>query len=332
MPTSNLRPRRRPREKRTRPWSAFDRAMSVCDDDIELELRGHDPAPWADFLLNPRKLRGSDFLMRWSQGVWSEKCVVDAVNATGEFFACPYGPSGTAPDDVREYELYFERLEEAGLGDLKRPDLLIFRCRDRSQIDVAIEKLGGLASLPFTKEDHPDMQQLLSLSVMAVECENSLWRSEQMKDYGKPLKPRKWLNGELGMGKSAVLPTVIVKEEDLPRLTSWQEEMGVPLHIWHVFFDRAWGVSLSRVIELIENGQIAATSHTFQAPGGATTTKSLFKVYYHYAYPLGHSSKEPTLRAAAIHDKNGHILPYVVFEGGAIELSVEALAVLRAAQ
>ena len=86
-------------------------------------------------------LRGSDFLMRWSQGVWSEERMIQAVNGTNEFFAMPYGPSSTAPeDDVREFELYFERLEAAGLRDVKRPDLLVF-C-NRSLGEGIIQKNG----------------------------------------------------------------------------------------------------------------------------------------------------------------------------------------------
>lgn len=73
--------------------------------------------------------------MRWSQGVWSEERLVQAVNQTKQYFALPYGPSGTAPDDdVRAFELYFERLEQAGLNDLKRPDLLIFRSADHHSL------------------------------------------------------------------------------------------------------------------------------------------------------------------------------------------------------
>jgi len=49
----------------------FEKILSVCAEDIAIELRGHMPVGWLDFLLNPRRLRGSDFLMRWSQGVWS---------------------------------------------------------------------------------------------------------------------------------------------------------------------------------------------------------------------------------------------------------------------
>lgn len=54
----------------------FERVLSVSTADLELELRGVKEVVWADFLLNPRRLRGSDFLMRWSQGVWSEKRLV----------------------------------------------------------------------------------------------------------------------------------------------------------------------------------------------------------------------------------------------------------------
>lgn len=101
----------------------FEKVLSVCVEDIEFEFRGQPSVEWLNFLLNPRRLRGSDFLMRWSQGVWSEERITQAVNRTEEYFALPYGPSSIAPDDdVRAFELYFERLEAAGLGAIKRPD------------------------------------------------------------------------------------------------------------------------------------------------------------------------------------------------------------------
>jgi hypothetical protein len=115
-------------------------------EDADFILRSAGKAPWADFLLNPRRLRGSDFLMRWSQGVWSEERLIQAVNSTGQYFAIPYGPSGTAPDDdVRAFELYFERLERAGLGSMKRPDLLLFREQDRPAVDEIVRKIKGLS-------------------------------------------------------------------------------------------------------------------------------------------------------------------------------------------
>src|SRR3972149_2143244 len=124
----------------------FERILRGCVENIEFELRGYASVAWSNFLLNPRRLRGSDFLMRWSQGVWSEERITLAVNESREFFAIPYGPSGTAPDDdVRAFELYFERLEAAGLGKIKRPDLLIFRKTDQQAIENLIDNLGGPA-------------------------------------------------------------------------------------------------------------------------------------------------------------------------------------------
>ena len=193
----------------------FEIAFSVAVEDIEIELRGQCPVPWTDFLLNPRRLRGSDFLMRWSQGVWSEKRLIQAVNETGRYFALPYGPSGTAPnEDVREFELYFERLQQAGLGRLKRPDLLIFRKSDEVSVKEIVHKLGGIQELPFISEEDVNIEELLSRAILAVECENSLWRASRMPDYGSELEPQRRLGGQLGMKKSAVLPTVIIKEED----------------------------------------------------------------------------------------------------------------------
>ncbi len=308
----------------------FELALLVSLDDIEFELRGHAHIPWTDYHLNPRRLRGSDFLMRWSQGVWSEERITQAVNETDDFFALPYGPSGTAPDnDPRAFELYFERLEKAGLGKIKRPDLLLFRQANKNDVVETVARLGGVEELPFIPEDNADMQELLSKAIIAVECENSLWRARKMPDYDAKLTPQRRLNGKLGLKKTAVLPTVIIKEEDRALLKAWQRGAGVPIHIWHVFFDEAYGISLDRVEELVTSGLIEPTAQTFQAPAGATATKLIYKVYWHYAYALGHSTEDPNLVPAHIEDKNGHILPYVKFEGGRIELIEDALQVLR---
>jgi hypothetical protein len=311
----------------------FEIALSIPTEDIEIEFRGHTSIPWADYLLNPRRLRGSDFLMRWSQGAWSEERLVQAVNDTEGYYALPYGPSGAAPDDdPRAFELYFERLENAGLGKIKRPDLLIFNRTDREHINSIVDRLGGVSELPFTREDDPRMQELLSKALVAIECENSLWRAKKMPFYGATLTPQKRLGGQLGLKKTGVvLPTVIIKEEDRTPLQGWQEQTGVKIHVWHAFFDLAFGLSLDRADELINTGLIEPTVQTFQAPAGATAKKIIYKFYHHYAYPLGESTEEPNLVPAHIEDKNGHILPFVKFEGGSLELAQEALDVLEAA-
>jgi hypothetical protein len=88
------------------------------------------------------------------------------------------------------------------------------------------------------------MQQILSLAILAVECENSLWKGTSMPDYGAELKPQRRLGGKPGLRKKAVLPTIIVKEEDRKPLQTWQDSIGIPIHVWHVFFDMAFGIAL----------------------------------------------------------------------------------------
>ena len=307
---------------------AYEYALLVPDESVELSARLLVETPWAEFWLNPRMLRGSDFLMRWSQGVWSEKRLIEAVNATHQFFAVPYGPSGVAPEDPRGVELYFERFEAAGMQGQKRPDLLVFRREHEAAVKSLVERLGGEAEVPFVNEADGRVQELLGRAILAVECENSLWYAAKMPGYGREMSAKRLAEGKPGFAKTAVLPTVIIKDEDVDRLCAWQAHHRVPIHVWHVFFDRAFGISLNDARNLFAAGKIVKTLQTFQAPGGATTQKGIYKIYYTYAYELGASVEEPSLKAQAIVDRNGHVLPYVTFEGGRLQLGNAAISVL----
>ena len=91
----------------------------------------------------------------------------------------------------------------------------------------------------------------------------------------------------------------------------------------------AYGLSLTRAQELLSEGLIVGTEQVFQAPGGARSSKLIYKFYHHYAYPLATATSEPKLVADSIIDKNGHILPFVRFEGGGRQLASGALEELR---
>lgn len=308
---------------------AFESVLSIAADRISFSLGGFPAIPWLDFLLNPRRLRGSDFLIRWSQGVWSEKRITEAVAKTGKYFALPYGPSSTAPTDLRQRELYFERLEAAGLGKVKRPDLLIFESEAAAEVGELVGALGGKDKLPFTSET--DLGRLLARAILAIECENSLWIAARMPNYGSDLSPQRRLSGQAGLPKRAVVPTIIIKEEDRRPLLAWQETHKVRIHIWHVFYDLAFGISLDRAEELICTGIVTPDKQTFQSPGGAVTRKIIFRIPYQFGYRVGESVTEPQMIADKLVDSNGHLLPYVRFEGGELAIGPDGLAVLDAA-
>jgi hypothetical protein len=307
----------------------FDRYFGVVDEDSEVALSALGFTEWLNFFLNPRHLRGSDFLMRWSQGVWSERLLIQAVNDTCAFFAIPYGPSGTAPEGkFQAIEHYFERLEKAGLGKIKRPDLLIFQKRWQDEIERLIREIGGLSELPFVPETDPKVKSLIERAVIAVECETSLWKTVKMPDFGVTLTPQRRLGGKKGLRKNAVVPTVIIKDEDRVPLLRWQEDNHIPIHVWQVFYDAGYGIAYDDAEMLIQDGYVEPTTQEFQAPGGATTHKRIYKIYYHYCYQVCEITKEPELKAKCIEDRNGHILPYVHFEGGSACLHTLVVALL----
>jgi hypothetical protein len=151
-----------------------------------------------------------------------------------------------------------------------------------------------------------------------------------MPDFGIELTPQRRLGGRPGVKKTAILPTVIVKEEDRGPLRRWERQNRVPIHVWHVFYDQAYGLSFQRLEELIRRKLVDAQVYTYQAPNGATTRKAIYKVPYLHAYELGSIRGNPKLKAASLTDKNGHVLPYVRFSGGRLAMSGEAMSVLAA--
>lgn len=99
-------------------------------------------------------------------------------------------------------------------------------------------------------------------------------------------------------------------------------------NVWHVFFDLAFGLSLDEADRLVQEGLVEPTRQIFQAPGGATTEKVIFKYPYLYAYEVAETVTEPTLVGKYVEDKNGHVLPYVHFQGGRLRLLPQALQML----
>ncbi|RMF33551.1 MAG: hypothetical protein D6759_06835, partial [Chloroflexi bacterium] len=125
----------------------FERFLQITWVDLEVFLSDRFAQMLWGVYLNPRYLRGSDFLMRFSQGRWAEEIVVRTINATEAFRAIPYGPSSVAPSDPFEMERYFERLDRAETVGKRDPR--------RSSESVAMTDARGLLealTLPLTEK------------------------------------------------------------------------------------------------------------------------------------------------------------------------------------
>lgn len=338
-------------------FDSFERFLQITKVNISVFLSDLFSQELCEFYLNPRYLRGSDFLMRFSQGRWAEDIIMRTINATSAFHAIPYGPSSVAPSEPREMEHYFKRLDKASKVG-KRPDLLVLPKGKYELIRPQLEEIG-VENLPFIPEEKLDF--LLSRAIIAVEVENSLWVAREMPDYGKgiPLielinKPRRFKKPERieqwetwkrnvrqfcnqseqrkylrGFLETAKVPTIIIKEEDLQPLRIWEETFNIDVFIFHVFYDEAYYILFRDAYELIESGIVLPTEQTYYAPSGPTTRKRIYKIWYTLAKPLGTMVKAPEMLAKFLKDKNGHILPYVHFSGGQMELSEEIIKELE---
>jgi hypothetical protein len=276
------------------------------------------------YLINPRRLRGSDFLMRWSQGRWSEELVIRALSQTTRFGVLPYGPSTVAPEDPSELERFFDTMDRIA-REGKRPDLLLY---DRDSFGWASaelqQRLGSVAKMAETPSDA--VRDVIVRARAAVEIENSLWVTEKMPGFGKPLL--RYLRGKRrGQIKPpGVIPTIIVKQEDIPRLRQWEADYGIPIYVVHVFYDRGYFIKFQDVLRLLESGDLGLETQRYSNPDGtASSPKQIVKVPYSLCREFG-TVTGPTLVPRTFVDKNGKVMTYVTFSGGDLHLSASVFA------
>lgn len=310
-----------PRTNRT-DW--FDLYLQLPTGELEWELaRGSHFAPEdLDYLINPRRLRGSDFLMRWSQGRWSEDIVMRTLNQNNQFGVIPYGPSTVAPEDPKELELFFDRMDVIG-REGKRPDLLLYDRLTLEQVKQELERrLGSVDKM--AEVSSADVHDLIVKARVALEVENSLWATEKMPGFGKEFSRYTRGKNKGRLKPAGIIPTIIVKQEDAPRLQKWEADFGVPIYVVHIFFDRGYFIKFDDVLTLIESGEVGWETQHFTNPDGtASSPKQIVKVPYTLCKDFGLVSGQ-TLEPHAFVDKNGKVMTYVAFEGGKIELAPTA--------
>ncbi|MCL0075388.1 AccI family restriction endonuclease [Dehalococcoidia bacterium] len=280
-----------------------------------------------DYLINPRRLRGSDFLMRWAQGRWSEEIVIRALNQTERFGVIPYGPSTVAPEEPEELELFFQKMDVIN-QEGKRPDLLLY---DKATYDWArneVERcLGSVEKVAETSSSL--LEDVISRATAAIEVENSLWVTEKMPGFNKPFSRYQRGKNKGRLKPASIIPTIIVKQEDMPRLQQWEAHFGIPIYVVHIFYDRGYFIKFSDVLGMLESGELGMEAQRYTNPDGtAATPKSIVKVPYVLCKEFGTVSGQMRLPKTFV-DKNGKVMTYVTFSGGDIQLSADVFETWR---
>jgi hypothetical protein len=257
--------------------------------------------------------------MRWAQGRWSEEIVIESLNKTDRFGVLPFGPSTVAPDDPKELEIFFERMDII-MQEGKRPDLLLY---DRITFHWAMEELRRRLGSVEKMAETPSAQlgEIIARAQVALEIENSLWVTEKMPGFGKSFT--RYLRGK-NKGRlkpSGIIPTIIVMQEDIPRLQQWETDYQIPIYIVHIFFDRGYFIKFSDVLALLNSGELGMETQRFTNPdGNAASPKQIVKIPYILCKEFGTVSG-PALAPRTFVDKNGKVMTYVTFSGGEISLS-----------
>ena len=177
--------------------------------------------------------RGHDFELRFQTSRWAEDLVVAAFRGT-DWIAVRFGASRFRADD---------KIPARG-SPLKEPDLLVF-----SRADFRAEEIAFLESADFEAHsaeevgDGTDLRRWVGRACLALEIEFSPYRAAEMS--GRHWKPNKRTRKD-----PPVAPNIWVKEEDVPRLSAWQGEFGVPIWILHVFDQEAFSIALDTILKL----------------------------------------------------------------------------------
>lgn len=295
----------------------------------------------------PPTFRGSDFAMRYEQGRWSEDRIIEAICASGSYWAFPYGRSGIGPSDKNKIAEYWAKYIEAeSIG--KRPDILVIRCSDLERLGNPEERFGDT-----TLATDQDLAAYLEVAVCGIEAENSLWNAAKMPDYRK--------TELLKIRLDFVAPTVIVKREDETELLAWQNAFSIPICVVHAFFDRAYIITLDTILNATKSIQATFDGEGVPRVGledldrksrkkagenlqrqlgvfikeqsfadsrsGTSTKKTIYRAHYTIAQEFGivPDDQQPQAIPAVIEEANGKIMSYVRFKGGKLEISQKAI-------
>lgn len=293
--------------------------LPVTELEWEFDGRDHFTPDELGFLINPRRLRGSDFLMRWAQGRWSEEIVMQALDQTSQFGIIPYGPSTVAPDDPTELELFFEKMDVIA-QEGKRPDLLLYDKITFEWVQNELEKrLGSTEKMAETPS--VELRDVIAKAQAAFEIENSLWVTERMPGFGKPFSRYTRGKNKGRLKPAGIIPTIIVKQEDIPRLQQWEANYNIPIYVVHIFYDRGYFIKFGDILTMLNSGDLGWEIQRFTNPDGtAASPKQIVKVPYILCKEFGTVSG-PQLMPKTFVDKNGKVMTYVTFSGGQVQLS-----------
>lgn len=186
--------------------------------------------------------RGLDFEHRFKTSRWAEDLLIRAISTHANILAKRYGLS-----EVRSAEA----LANVEIGTDKEPDLLVFDVTRLNKTELHKLKSVDLERLDrrLLKKGQP-FGFVYEKATAAIEVEFSPYKAKEMKGrHWAPKTPEQWERRPLKHAKPPVAPNIWVKEQDISRLTAWEDRTRVPIIVAHIFDQEAFAISLRRVTD-----------------------------------------------------------------------------------
>jgi hypothetical protein len=280
--------------------------------------------------------RGIDFKHKFNTSRWAEDLLIGSLGDAFGVKTVRYGISTYVPEG--EKLVY-------GNSKYKEPDLLVYAADALTDKEKQLLGDGVLDWKERAALGKTGLEDLLKRALVALEIEFSPYQAREMKQRNwKVRTPEKWDAKPLKHAKPPLAPNIWVKEEDIEKLTAWENDFGIPIAVAHFFDQEAFAVALAKVAafrrsylaEGVDRRKLQVTSGIFAKIQdydrvdlqGAGEKKPVFVITPAVAEKVGDIS-EVTVGSSHDLSSSKKYVSHVIFTGGKIEICPSFIEFLK---
>jgi hypothetical protein len=272
--------------------------------------------------------RGIDFKQKFNTSRWAEDLLIRSLGGAFGVKTVRYGISTFVPEGGK---LIY------GASKYKEPDLLVFKADALSGKEKQLLGDGALDWKERGDLGKVGLDDLLKRAFVALEIEFSPYQAKEMKGRAWKMRtPEKWDARPLKHAQPPTAPNIWVKEEDIDKLTAWENDYGIPIAVAHFFDQEAFAVALAKVSDFrraynakgADQKKLQVTSGMFAKiqdydrvdMQGAGEQKPVFVVTPAAAEKVGDISEVKVSSQVDVSGSKKYV-SHVIFTGGKIDIS-----------
>lgn len=211
---------------------------------------------------------------------------------------------------VEEYNQFMQQRK----AELTNKILQIKTTLLENYFDLLSQKAGWIESLNAITND--------TIGVLEIKDAPGWRASKELKAASELIKE---MNGALKEFKKRDFLSITPKVEDLKVVFKWIETYNVPHFYFQVFFDKVYGISLQKILELISNPALEDDKYFIGDEDSKNQNKWTVKIDYKEGKEVAVKIDMPEHHSVMRKLGRGRLLFHVKFEGGNAYLDVNNL-------